>query len=201
MKLRTALNALKGRTVKVGSGVGFLYCDTVTDETLDTLDMMAHASRIKREYDLDFRKKRLDNFEKYWKDVRESELNKLREARRRDQEWVKARNDSLRAANSKERVKPTVTKTIKEYSKELTQRKLREKEFLTKFIAYETEYLDNWKRYSERDVVVRDGVDAIYASQDEDAVIVIFEGDESGKYWTSEEYRADVAKKKERKAA
>jgi len=182
MKLETALKQNKGKVAKIGAGTAFLYCDTITEDTKDILNQMAAKNRSTRSAELNFKTERLRNFEKWWKNERERKMDAFRKAKEQDQEYAK-----------RYKVKPQITKTIKAYSKELTQQKLGIKEALQKYVKYETKYLANWTRYSFREVK------EAYESVDEDAIIIIFEGDEIGKYWTSKEYRA--AHKKEELAA
>jgi hypothetical protein len=182
MKLETILRQNQGRVAKIGAGTGFLYCDTITEDTKDILNKMAANSRSTRSSELNWKTERLRNFEKWWKNERERKMDAFRKAKEQDQEYAK-----------RYKVKPQITKTVKAYSKELTQQKLAIKEALQKYVKYETKYLANWTRYSFREVK------EIYESADEDAIIIIFEGDETGKYWTSKEYRA--ANKKEEIAA
>lgn len=182
MKLETALKQNQGRVAKIGAGTGFMYCDTITEDTKDILNQMAANSRSTRSAELNFKTERLRNFEKWWKNERERKMDAFRKAKEQDQEYAK-----------RYKVKPQITKTIKAYSKELTRQKLGIKETIQRYVKYETKYLANWMRYSFREVK------ETYESADEDAIIIIFEGDETGKYWTSKEYRK--AHKKEELAA
>lgn len=182
MTLRQVLNNNMGNVVKVGADTGFIYCDTVTEETIEIIDEIAAKTRSKRSSELRWKENRLKTFDAWWKGEREKQMNAFRKQKEDDKYLAK-----------KNKTKPLITKTIKQFSKELTQQKLARKENLKNFVAYETKYLGNWIRYTSREVK------KTYDSVDEDALIIIFEGDEAGKYWTSKEYRE--ANKKEEIAA
>lgn len=76
-------------------------------------------------------------------------------------------------------------KSLEEYREDLAKRKVQIQEKLQKAMEYETAYLGDWVPYSEREVK------KVYKSCDEYAVIIIFDGDEAGKYWTCREYRRE----------
>lgn len=166
-----------GTVVKIGSGTGFIFCDTLNDKTIDLLDDYAHHDKVYRENRLDEMHNKYDTWDKWWPAYVEKQIKMFKEAKEENKKWCLKYN------------KTPWTKTVKERRKELVHEGIVRKTNLKKAIDYETNYLKNWIKYSER------SIKEIYDSIDEEGTkICIFEGDEAGKWWTTEEYRTGVIK-------
>lgn len=177
MKLKDFVCGNFGVIAKIGSGTGFIFCDTLDEGTIGVLDTNANNDKDYREIRLDDMKHRYDTWDEWWPTYMKKQIKAFQDAKKENKKWCLKYN------------KTPWTKTVRERRKELVREGIVRKTNLKKAIDYETNYLKNWIKYSER------SIKEIYDSIDEEGTkICIFEGDEAGKWWTTEEYRTGVIK-------
>ena len=177
MILNEFLKEYEGKVCKIGSGTGFIFCDTLDEKTVDLLDDYAYHDKIYRENRLDEMRNKYETWDEWWPTYMKKQIKAFQDAKKENKNWCLKYN------------KTPWTKTVKERKKELIHEGIVKKTNLKKMIDYETNYLKNWIKYSDREI--KD----IYDSVDEEGTkICIFEGDEIGKWWTTEEYRTGIIK-------
>lgn len=145
MKLKEALESLKGENVKVGANSSFIFCAKVDDNTIDTIDKMAQLEKVRLKGYLASLHKANDTFVSRWQSRQYANFKTYIREQANDRKRI---DDGLRE----------IPKKIK-----------------------------NFKMYSEREV------NEMYPSF-EGGTIIIFEGDESGQYWTYDEYKSGRGK-------
>ena len=129
MTLRECLNNHMYQKAKIGAESGFLFCDKITEETIDILTPIGHVSRTCLEKEIKALNKAIQEQEKYNQPTKD--------------------------------LKAKLEKTEKK--------------------------LENWTEMPDRKVLT------MYRD-DDDSIIIIINGSESGKYWTFEEYAEDKKK-------
>ena len=165
MIVRELLNKINGRNIKIGSKSGFVYCHTVDDETIETLEAISYDYKKKFEEQLKDVKHYLLVFDDFWKT----------ELRKRSEPLLKSDIPSDKLEELKNEIK-----------KEWEEDKARShKEALNKKATLK-EYLEKWKSFVERDV--DSYYDSVDVQEPKGTIIIIVRGLENGAYWTTNEY-------------
>lgn len=178
MLLKDYVNGHVGESTKIGAGTGYIFCDTISEETLSLLDKMAEKSYTRRTNQLESMEKKYMHFDEDWADHMKLMIKMYK--KRKAEEEVLAKKEKREA----HKFMP-----LAEYKKQLKRQGVVRKDNLKRIIDYETGYLKDWITYSlrnikeERESIAEDGVK-----------IVLFNGDEAGRWWTCEEYRRGYIK-------
>lgn len=160
MKLNEAILLETGKKVKIGSGSGFVFIDTITNDT----------PKIIKDISDDYYKRQ----KKYYKDLKTfySNIDARWSERRR-----KAEDEWFKKAARHEAQKP-LHKLVEDLEKE----KEAERTKTEKALRETRLRIENYVDFGERNV--KEVYDSIYADK-----IIIFEGNETGDFWLESEYR------------
>ncbi len=171
MVLKELLEQFKGRIVKIGTGCGFIYCDTSSGQTYAELEDMGKEvfrEMKKRKADLE---EKLSDYENFWNNLVQSREAAFK--RRCVQScYTPSMVTNLHYRLEKQLEKDKV-KIKKDWEKEVEHLALSIEGF-TPFV--EREVREYYRSFTEPDMFNPNGM------------IIIIEGEERGKYWTSEEY-------------
>lgn len=167
MKLIELLIKLKCN-VKIGAKSGFVYCHKIDNDTVDELNAVSYTEKKKFKEELSNLKAYLDRFEDYWK----SELRKRINV-------VLLANDNKVTDKMKREIKQ---EWLDDKNKSYTQS--------TKRLATLNNFLNNWKPIPDREV--KECYDSIDYSEPKETKIILVDGLEIGKYWTTSEYEKGV---------
>lgn len=208
MKLKEQLELLKGKQVKLGARMGFIYCEICDDNIEKVLSLIEEKEyqRILRIKNIT--SKSLKNFDNHWKNKKGKriELLKKQQQNKLDLECKKEIKNAKMILKEKgillnkkheEKIKRETLKkwekTFEKQLKELIEKTNIEKkeslEFLNNRYDNYSKYVKEFKPFLEREVL------EVYNSiVDEETIIVRFTGNECGKYWDREEYILDMKK-------
>lgn len=167
MKLREAIEERKGQMAKIGSGCGFVYCGEITDDLCEVLDRLSDEELSRINDRLRKLQTHMSRFDHIWAQKLESMMDEFYKTVRTNKmpiDMVEQKHKKLMEKYEKE----------KDFDKKTTERGISQ---LTKII-------EEWTKFPERKVK------EIYPSI-EQGEIIIFKGQESGKYWMYEEYEEE----------
>lgn len=163
MKLKDAVDVYRGQTVKIGSASSFVFIGKLDEQSLETLRELSKKYHERIEYNYHHFDVYLNNFE-------------VNEDKRWADQIIKFDRSCLR--------RKVTQKVRREEYKKLRERYLEEKAKRKRNAETRRDYckraLDEWTEFEEREVK------EVYPSIELDNII-IFEGYETGKYWTLEE--------------
>ena len=164
------LDRYTGRIAKVGTGSSFLYCDTVNDKTRSVFDSYSSSIIEAKENELKELTRKLNNFPKEWKTI-EAKHRTILEARCRQE--VPSKAQALRASFG-----PRMEKLRDETKNKWEKKRDRLKADIGNYTPILNRHVvDVYRSLTEPDIKNPTGV------------IIIIEGNESGQYWSSDEYR------------
>lgn len=166
MKLNEAIISQMGKKVKIGSGSGFVFIDTIDENTLSEISKISkdYFKRLKEYYNQTYTF--YENLDSRWN------------ARRK-----KAYDDYIKKTALHEAQRP-LHKILEEIDKE----KEAEREKTERDLRKTRKKIENYKPFGDGEV--KETYDCLYAD-----LVIIFEGTESGDFWLEEEYKARKGKK------
>ena len=164
MKLREAIEERKGQMAKIGSGCGFVYCGEITDELCELLEKLSENEIAKSKDRLKKLEMHLSRFDHIWAQKLENQMDEF-----------------YRTVHSKKMPIDMVEQKHKKLLEKYEKEKVVDLRTTQKGISQINKMLDEWTAFPEREVK------EIYPSL-EQGEIIIFKGQESGKYWMYEEY-------------
>lgn len=209
MKLKEQLELLRGKQVKLGSRMSFIYCE-ICDDNIEKILLEMEKKEYNRIVKIkESTKKSLNNFEKHWKIKKEKRIELLKKQQEKKLEIEikkEIKNTKIILKNKgiiitkkhKEKIENEVTKkwkkTFDEQLKELIEKTKNDKEenweVLNKRYINYSNYVKEFEPFLEREVL------EVYNSiVDEETIIVRFTGNECGKYWDREEYILDTKRR------
>ena len=164
MTLREAINKHHLDVVRIGALNGFIYVAKCNEKTPNVIERLSNKEH-----------KRLV-----------TELRKNREhANNFDTNWDKRARQRLKNIITNEKYEKVMSKLAKEREK-IEREKKRDLKQTENNIKRLTNRLDEFIPYLDREVK------EVYKSDINDDIIIIFEGQENGNYWTAEEYKRGV---------
>lgn len=163
MKLGQALKEHAGQKVKIGSQSSFIYCG-LADNAFEVLKQMNKRRLEELNEMIDAYQRKLTHFDSIW-------------AARIESAMTTAKRECRERHFSDERREQRLAVVMRECE----QKRKRDRERVQRLLETLPEQIRTFKRYEDRKIR------EIYPSIEE-GIIILFEGNEVGAYWTFEEY-------------
>lgn len=171
MTLREALEVAKGKEIRLGSGSSFIFIGKVENDTIEEIDGLSDEEKERLRKMREEGKHHRDSFENYWQNTAKKRLNTVVNGSKLDHVVENIQEELDQIAIDKQRDWDLTLDKIETYTMKVAQ----------------------WVPYLDREIM-----DA-YNSFENDDLIILFEGDENGKYWFKSEYEADKKRKRNEK--
>lgn len=171
MTLREALEVAKGKEIRLGSGSSFIFIGKVENDTIEEIDGMSDEEKERLRQAREKNKHHRDTFDNFWVNTSKKRLNAVVNDSKLDKVLENIQKELDKIKTDKQRDWDLTLDNIETYSMKIAQ----------------------WVPYLDREI--RDA----YNSVENDDLIILFEGDEGGKYWFKSEYEADKKRKKHEK--
>lgn len=164
MKLREALKNHMGERVKIGAQSSFIFCGTMSEEVYQVFEKHDKIEEHRLQNILDNTRKHDEKFDCIWNDKTEAEMKVFNAAARK----FKWSHDMMYKKHT-------------DLMKRIEQRKKNDRMRVDKLLRILPQRIENYVPIKERKVKEE------YESL-EGGTIIIFDGLESGAYWTYDEY-------------
>lgn len=171
MTLREALEVAKGKEIRLGSGSSFVFIGKVDESTVEEIDGLSDEEKERLRKTREEAKHHRESFENYWINTAKKRLNSIINGSKLENVVENIQKELDQIAIDKQRDWDLTLDKIETYTMKVAQ----------------------WVPYLDREII-----DA-YNSAENDDLIILFEGDENGKYWFKSEYEADKKRKKNEK--
>ena len=171
MTLREALVMAEGKEIRLGSGSSFVFIGKVDESTIEEIDGLSDEEKERLRKTREEAKHHRESFENYWTNTAKKRLNSVVNGSKLENVVENIKKELDQIAIDKQRDWDLTLDKIETYTMKVAQ----------------------WVPYLDREII-----DA-YNSAENDDLIILFEGDENGKYWFKSEYEADKKRKKNEK--
>ena len=171
MTLREALEVAEGKEIRLGSGSSFVFIGKVGESTIEEIDGLSDEEKERLRKTREEAKHHRESFENYWINTAKKRLNSVVNGSKLENVVENIQKELDQIAIDKQRDWDLTLDKIETYTMKVAQ----------------------WVPYLDREII-----DA-YNSAENDDLIILFEGDENGKYWFKSEYEADKKRKKNEK--
>lgn len=179
MTVKYALIQNQGKIIKIGASNGFMYCGKCDENVLEELERIEKETYEEMAKSLKNTRRKLHLFESTWELRKKHIIDKW--FFKKYKKCKVELKDNYFFCNS-----------LEELEKEIQADKERSFDTLTSYNEKIGTYLDNYKPFLERDVLeIYPSIDT-YENVD---LIIVFDGIETGRYWTCEEYERGVNEK------
>ena len=164
MTLREAINKYQLEVIRIGVVNGFIYVSKCTAKTPNVIERLSNKEHNRLITNLRKNREHANNL---------------------DTDWDKRARQRLKNIITNEKYEKIMSKLAKEREK-IEREKKRDLKQTENNIKRLTKRLEEFIPFLDREVK------EIYKSDINDDIIIIFEGQENGDYWTQEEYKRGV---------
>ena len=161
MTLKEAIYKHDGEVLRIGAKNNFIYVARSSSRTYGVIEKLSEKERKRLVRELKKTKNHANNF---------------------DKDWEKIARNRLKSIVTNDKYEKIIAKISKEREK-IEREKKRDLKATEHRLHTLTTRLYNFTPFLEREVK------EMYKSDVNDDIIIIFEGEEQGDYWTQEEYR------------